>query len=192
MEVEVNDHYIILYELDGYPVDTQKTRRLYLQSGETAKIGLEQIDTKSDSYFFRVSLPGNKRLVYKFSNDKSNFSLCFSNFDSNKKARASEFDSFAIIQYRKNGGMPDESKANWNIDEIYEAAKNADDIINNPYFFEKQKLITASEGILILTTRYESFRRNFLVLGNIPNTVLIISKLLNIIHLLMMKYIKFI
>lgn len=88
--------------------------------------------------------------------------------------------------------MPDESKANWNIDEIYEAAKNADDIINNPYFFEKQKLITASEGILILTTRYESFRRNFLVLGNIPNTVLIISKLLNIIHLLMMKYIKFI
>ena len=61
LEVEVNDHYIILYELDGYPVDTQKTRRLYLQSGETAKIGLEQIDTKSDSYFFRVSLPGNKR-----------------------------------------------------------------------------------------------------------------------------------
>ena len=88
--------------------------------------------------------------------------------------------------------MPDESKANWNVDEIYEAAKNADDIINNPYFFEKQKLITASEGILILTTRYESFRRNFLTLGNIPNTVLIISKLLNIIHLLMMKYIKFI
>ena len=63
LEVEVNDHYIILYELDGYPVDTQKTRRLYLQSGETAKIGLEQIDTNSDSYFFRVSLPGNKRLV---------------------------------------------------------------------------------------------------------------------------------
>ena len=88
--------------------------------------------------------------------------------------------------------MPDESKANWNVDEIYEAAKNADDIINNPYFFEKQKLITASKGILILTTRYESFRRNFLTLGNIPNTVLIISKLLNIIHLLMMKYIKFI
>ena len=88
--------------------------------------------------------------------------------------------------------MPDESKANWNVDEIYEAAKNADDIINNPYFFEKQKLITASEGILILTTRYQSFRRNFLTLGNIPNTVLIISKLLNIIHLLMMKYIKFI
>ena len=88
--------------------------------------------------------------------------------------------------------MPDESKANWNVDEIYEAAKNADDIINNPYFFEKQKLITASEGILIVMTRYESFRRNFLTLGNIPNTVLIISKLLNIIHLLMMKYIKFI
>ena len=88
--------------------------------------------------------------------------------------------------------MPDESKANWNVDEIYEAAKNADDIINNPYFFEKQKLITASEGILILMTRYQSFRRNFLTLGNIPNTVLIISKLLNIIHLLMMKYIKFI
>ena len=61
LEVEVNDHYIILYELDGYPVDTQKSRRLYLQSGETAKIGLEQIDKKSDSYFFRVSLPGNKR-----------------------------------------------------------------------------------------------------------------------------------
>ena len=61
LEVEVNDHYIILYELDGYPVDIQKTRRLYLQSGETAKIGLEQIDKKSDSYFFRVSLPGNKR-----------------------------------------------------------------------------------------------------------------------------------
>ena len=88
--------------------------------------------------------------------------------------------------------MPDESKANWNVDEIYEAAKNADDIINNPYFFEKQKLITASKGILILTTRYESFRRNFLTLGNILDTVLIISKLLNIIHLLMMKYIKFI
>lgn len=61
LEVEVNDHYIILYELDGYPVDVQKSRRLYLQSGETAKIGLEQIGTKKDSYFFRVSLPGNKQ-----------------------------------------------------------------------------------------------------------------------------------
>ena len=88
--------------------------------------------------------------------------------------------------------MPDESKANWNVDEIYEAAKNADDIINNPYFFEKQKLITASEGILILMTRYQSFRRNFMTRGNIPDAVLIISKLLNIIHPLMMKYIKFI
>ena len=70
--------------------------------------------------------------------------MCFSNFEGDKKARASEFDSYAIILYRENGGMPDESKANWNIDEIYEAAKNADDIINNPYFFEEQKLITAS------------------------------------------------
>ena len=61
LEVEVNDHFIILYELDGYPVDVQKSRRLYLQSGETAKIGLEQIGTKKDSYFFRVSLPGNKQ-----------------------------------------------------------------------------------------------------------------------------------
>ena len=46
--------------------------------------------------------------------------------------------------------MPDESKANWNVDEIYEAAQNADDIINNPYFFESQKLITASKGMIIL------------------------------------------
>ena len=61
MEVEVNDHYIILYELDGYPVDVQKARRLYLQPGETAKIGLERMSTKTQSFFMRVSLPGNKQ-----------------------------------------------------------------------------------------------------------------------------------
>ena len=45
--------------------------------------------------------------------------------------------------------MPDESNVNWNVGEIYEAATKPDDIINNPYFFENQKLITASQGILI-------------------------------------------
>ena len=61
LEIEINDHFVILYELDGYPVDTLKARRLYLQPGETAKIGLEKInDDSSDLFFMRLSLPGNK------------------------------------------------------------------------------------------------------------------------------------
>ena len=88
--------------------------------------------------------------------------------------------------------MPDESKANWNVDEIYEAAQNPDDIINNPYFFESQKLITASKGIIILQTSNKSLGTNFLTRRKIPDSAQIISKHLNIIHLLMIKSIKFI
>ena len=60
LEIEVNDHFVILYELDGYPIDTIKARRLYLQPGETAKIGLEKMnDDSNDLFFLRLSLPGN-------------------------------------------------------------------------------------------------------------------------------------
>ena len=33
-EIEVQDHLIVLHELDGYPIDTQKARRLFLQPGQ--------------------------------------------------------------------------------------------------------------------------------------------------------------
>ena len=60
LEIEVNDHFVILYELDGYPIDTIKARRLYLQPGETAKIGLEKMnDDSNDLFLLRLSLPGN-------------------------------------------------------------------------------------------------------------------------------------
>ena len=60
LEIEVNDHFVILYELDGYPIDTIKARRLYLQPGETAKIGLEKMnDDSNDLFVLRLSLPGN-------------------------------------------------------------------------------------------------------------------------------------
>ena len=34
IEIEVKEHLIVLYELDGYPIDTQKARRLFLQPGQ--------------------------------------------------------------------------------------------------------------------------------------------------------------
>ena len=37
LEIEVKDHFIVLYELDGYPIDTQKATRLFLQPGQGFK-----------------------------------------------------------------------------------------------------------------------------------------------------------
>ena len=62
VEIEISDHEITLYELDGYPIDVKTAKRLYLQPGETAKIGISK---NSNSVvdpavaLLRASLPGN-------------------------------------------------------------------------------------------------------------------------------------
>ena len=48
LEIEVNDHFIVLYELDGYPIDTQKARRLFLQPGQGSTD--QKRDSRSDSW----------------------------------------------------------------------------------------------------------------------------------------------
>ena len=43
-EIEVQDHFIVLYELDGYPIDTQKARRLFLQPGQGPQTKTETVE----------------------------------------------------------------------------------------------------------------------------------------------------
>ena len=48
LEIEVKDHFIVLYELDGYPIDTQKATRLFLQPGHGFKD--QNRDSRSDPW----------------------------------------------------------------------------------------------------------------------------------------------
>ena len=48
------------------------------------------------------------------------------------------------------------STADWNLNGIYEYPIAADDIVNNPYFFENQKLITASPDLFRNSKYYPS------------------------------------
>jgi len=141
LEIEINDHFVILYELDGYPVDTIKARRLYLQPGETAKIGLEKMnDDSNDLFLLRLSLPGNTLN----SRDKS--------------VRAEQYDSYAIIEYGTSAAKVSTTfnRANWNADESSNDPAASDDIMNNPYFSAETKQITASPDLFKDSDYYPS------------------------------------
>ena len=49
VEIELDDHFIIVHELDAYPVRTPRARKLFLQPGETAVVSFERIGTTMEN-----------------------------------------------------------------------------------------------------------------------------------------------
>ena len=119
VEVEVANHELMLWEMDGYPVNTVTRRRLYLGPAETAKISLVSLDD-NDTTVKNVLLKANAAGSYKGWKDKE------------KKKKTQSPMSYAILKLADNDDL----------DMDNQKFSEFNDIMNQPYFRDDMKWVT--------------------------------------------------
>lgn len=121
VEMELDDHFIIAHEVDGYPVTPTRARRIFLQPGETARVSFERIQsndsTSRSSFLLRASLAGK----YRGWNNKVN-----------RTETERQLETFALIHFGKTRSAVSQQDLNW---------CPLNNIMNNPYRKQDNKYV---------------------------------------------------
>lgn len=130
VEIELDSHFMILNELDAYPVKPTRARRIFLQPGETARVSFELIhsDGRGDtgdrsSFLLRATLSGKYRgWDEKVARNETEHQL----------------ESFALLHFAKKTNdakrtsIREDTKLNWCPD---------NNIMNNPYLKDDHRYV---------------------------------------------------
>ena len=122
VEIELDSHFMILNELDAYPVKPTRARRIFLQPGETARVSFELIKSGRDtgdrsSFLLRATLAGK----YRGWDEKVA-----------RKKTERQLESFALLHFEKTKSSVKETELNWCPD---------NNIMNNPYLKDDHRYV---------------------------------------------------